>query len=218
MRTRTAPEEKIEDGLAVVKTLDPVVQSGPAQVLLDQPRVPRVVFRDQYDDFTCCAHGSCWLRRGRQGNKKCGALAGFRFDPDLSLLPLQDALRDGQAKALALARPWIQADEKSQTPWPGVRARCRCRCRARRRSPGHLREPRDCHEPWIARLQILDRVVEQIREDLVHLCRVAKAIRQRFDLSCCAGVLNLELHRLHDAGEQGIHSNRSIFKRRAAEP
>ena len=51
------------------------------------------------------------LRRSGQGNKKCGAVPGFRFHPDLSVVPLENALRDGEAQALAIAMRRIEAME-----------------------------------------------------------------------------------------------------------
>ena len=69
--------------------------------VLDQPGVACIVFRHQYDDLACYAHGLCWLRESRHGNKKRGTLAGFRFNPDLPLLAFENSLRDRQANA-----PW----------------------------------------------------------------------------------------------------------------
>jgi hypothetical protein len=53
MRSGATAEEEIEDILAVLEELNGIVQAYAAQVFLDEPCVPGVIFGDDYHYLFC---------------------------------------------------------------------------------------------------------------------------------------------------------------------
>jgi hypothetical protein len=54
--TRAMAKKKIQNGLAVVKVFNAVVQPGALQVFLNQPHMPEVIIGNQYNYFFGHAH------------------------------------------------------------------------------------------------------------------------------------------------------------------
>ena len=176
-RRGAAAKEKIQDGLPVLKPLNRVVQSGAAEVLLDQADVAEIIIGDQNNDFFRHAHLFMPQARG-QRNKKNAALAGFGFHPDPALLPFQNLLRDGQPQSFPFGGGRVQAMEYLEHLGLMFRRDAdavvldRIDAAAILDFAGHFDPPR------LIGPAILDRVVNQIGKDLVDLDGVAPAVGQ----------------------------------------
>jgi hypothetical protein len=106
-------EQEVQDLLTIREAQHLVSDARPPQVLLDQPRVPIIVFDDQDDHFLF--HRRAFLvvtiKRAlafRQRHVKLAAFVHFRFHPNLAAVAIQNPPDDGQAQSVTGPAPRVE--------------------------------------------------------------------------------------------------------------
>lgn len=144
--------------------------------------------------------------------------AGLGLEPDFPVLPLQDALRNGQPQAFAGAVRRVEAVKNLEDFVLMLRGDADAVVLDRIDRLPVLNAAADGDVAGPAGIKVFHGVVEQVGEGLVDLRGVAMTVGELADGEGCAGLLELKFHRLRNLGEHRFHLKRFDPQGGAAEP